>query len=277
MSWGRRGISRIDLYSQVSDEGQKGGATSASHSTAKMPLGRSLMERRRRGSRLDAEAALFSSRKGGEGKSISRITAAHLFADAAERGSLLGGVSTHSMRKCVVAEVYRRACGLTRASSKSFRICCNFCWASCLSRTLREIRRGRSPSHLIWAYQNGERSILKMLACDNFIGTDGIEAEPCRIHSRKRKEGGLCGVHFGAEGLPPDSELQGDFCIAVEDHDSAETATTRRLPKEKGGAFLGLVKVASTISARGTRTFGFLIAWRFPNRMARWSPSRKTS
>ena len=90
-------------------KGKREGRRLPLHPIAKMALGRWLVERRRRGSQLDSEAALFSSRKGGEGKSISRTTAAHLFAAAAERGGLVGGVSTHSMRKWVASEVYRRS------------------------------------------------------------------------------------------------------------------------------------------------------------------------
>ena len=139
----------------------------------------------------------------------------------------------------------------------------------------------RTPSSL---------EVAALLACENFIGSDGIDTESCTRGSRARRGGGLRGVHFSAEGLAPDSELQGDFCIAAEEAGSSQTATSlpaaqwnndlrrlleslasaRRLPPETGGSPLGQVKVQGTIPPRGTRTFRFFIAWRFANRLA-WS------
>jgi len=105
---GRTGRFHDAVYvSRRAVKGKRAGRRLPLHPAAKFALGRWLVDRRRRGSLLDPESPLFSSRKGGEEKAISRKTAAQIFAEAAERAGLEGGISTHSMRKWVASEVYR--------------------------------------------------------------------------------------------------------------------------------------------------------------------------
>lgn len=134
-----------------------------------------------------------------------------------------------------------------------------------------------------------EASVL--LGCENFVGTDGVDSLPCKQRNRSRISADLGAVLMDGSDLPLDSELRGDFVIAVERGGGRFTSGTgirgtwgndiRTLFEHfathgevttptKATTPLGSVCLARTLPAGKSDMWRFYVAWRFPNRLA-WS------
>ncbi len=90
-------------------KGKRSGRRLPLHPTAKFALGRWLVELRRNGAFLNRNGFLFVSRKGRGVQPISRRAALQMIERAVADAGLDSGLSTHSMRKWVAGEVYRRS------------------------------------------------------------------------------------------------------------------------------------------------------------------------
>ena len=90
-------------------KGKREGRRLPLHPQARLALARWLVDLRRHGVTLNPERPVFCSREGGFIRAISRKTAHRIVSTGATRAGLKIGISTHSWRKLVAVEVYRRS------------------------------------------------------------------------------------------------------------------------------------------------------------------------
>lgn len=137
-----------------------------------------------------------------------------------------------------------------------------------------------------------------VFACENFLGTDGIDTVSCTKFNQTMKSSTLQGVLFQAEGWPKDCELAGDFTLAVEKRGAtsaspailasswgndirffwetfAQSGAVKAPARDAKTRPFGSVCVRSKLGPRASVTFRFYLAWRFPNRLSWSSDSAK--
>lgn len=139
---------------------------------------------------------------------------------------------------------------------------------------------------------NGQNSYAAAvaLACENFVGTDGIDSLAAPKRNRTRLSGKLGAVMMDAPRLPRKSELRGDFCIAVEKTGGNLSVSQglealvwqndirnwfdqlawngRVVAPKRMGLPLASVCLERRLPAGKSALWRFFVAWRFPNRLA---------
>lgn len=131
----------------------------------------------------------------------------------------------------------------------------------------------------------------------NYIGHDGSEGQAKRNTIEIRSGDNIFGLFYGSDGVPADAPQCGTMALALLDAEDYEithrtswgetTHPFRRLTdfwrdfscdgrlssREAGGsdAPVGSLAAAAELPARASRSFTFVLTWRFPNRYT-WTP-----
>ena len=101
---------RTTVYTRRdSIKGKRAGRRLALHPEARFAIGRWLVDLEKRGVALDPERPLFCSRENEFLNPMSRKSAHHAVAKAAALAGLDEGISTHSWRKWLATQVYKRS------------------------------------------------------------------------------------------------------------------------------------------------------------------------
>lgn len=140
-------------------------------------------------------------------------------------------------------------------------------------------------------------SVSVVGSLENYIGYDGSEGRASRNTIELRSDEGIIGLHYASDGVPADAPQHGTLALSVLDADDYEisyrtswgetTHPFRRLtdfwrdfssngrlsPRTASDADapVGSIAAAAEIGPRSSRSFTFVLTWRFPNRYT-WTP-----